>query len=141
MTFLKMIRQLAVAYQGFDSISSKHIRTLGLTPSQFDVIATLGNQPPMTCSELAERTLMVKGNLTVVLNGLTKKNLIKKYANPNDGRSMIIALTTKGEKIFKEAFEAHLKHLEPLMKSFSTKEIEKLIKHLTNFNQKISSYS
>lgn len=84
MLFFKALRELASTYTAFDNFSGKHIRSLGLTPGQFDVIATLGNQPAMTCKELAEKTLMVKGNLTVILESLQKKGMVSREANPND---------------------------------------------------------
>lgn len=140
MKFIRTIRKLATAYQAFESISSKHIRTLGLTQGQFDVIATLGNQPPMTCSELAEKTLMVKGNLTVVLDGLLRKNLISKTANPSDARSTIITLTEMGNQTFQTVFPAHLSFIKPLAKQFSDKDLTKLNKYLDNFSQQINNF-
>ncbi|RTL01123.1 MAG: MarR family transcriptional regulator [Proteobacteria bacterium] len=141
MIFLKTMRKLAEAFQSFEQLSSKHIRTLGLTPGQFDVIATLGNQPPMTCSELAEKTLMVKGNLTVILDGLVKKGLITRTTNPNDGRSLIISLTPAGDNVFKEVFPTHLKYLQPLIKQFDIQELGELDKRLTKFCQQIETFS
>lgn len=140
MQFLKTIRQLAAAYQAFESMSDKKIRTYGLTPAQFDVIATLGNQPPMTCKELAEKTLMVKANLTVVLDGLSKKNLISKTTNPEDGRSLIIALTEDGIAKFNATFFSHLKYIEPLAEMFSDKDLSKLTKHLNKFTEKVNLF-
>lgn len=39
--FLPMIR-MARCFQAFESFSARHVRTLGLTVPQFDIIATLG---------------------------------------------------------------------------------------------------
>ena len=36
-------QELARCYQGFERASGRNIRELGLTPAQFDIIATLGN--------------------------------------------------------------------------------------------------
>lgn len=141
MQFLKTIRRLAEAYQSFEQISSKHVRTLGLTPGQFDVIATLGNQPPMTCGELAKKTLMVKGNITVILDGLAKKGLIAKEANPNDGRSLIIKLTPLGEETFEKVFPEHLEFITPLAQQFDERSLKKLNKYLEFFTQEIDKFA
>lgn len=140
MKFIRTIRKLATAYQAFENVSSKHIRTLGLTQGQFDVIATLGNQPPMTCSELAEKTLMVKGNLTVVLDGLLRKNLISKTTNPSDARSTIVTLTDAGNQTFQTVFPDHMSFIKPLAKQFSDKDLAKLNKYLDNFSQQINNF-
>jgi hypothetical protein len=51
-SFLPMLRESVRGYQAFEQYSSSHIRGIGLTPSQFDIIATLG----MTFKELYEKT-------------------------------------------------------------------------------------
>ena len=45
--FLAVLRELAQAYHAFSAYSAAHVRQLGLTPAQFDVIATLGNTQGM----------------------------------------------------------------------------------------------
>lgn len=141
MSFLKMVRKLVTSYQSLEKLGSKYIRTLGFTSGQFDVIVTLGNQPPMSCSELAEKTLMVKGNLTVILDGLLKKGLINKTPNPIDGRGIIVSLTEKGEETFVRIFNAHLAYLEPLAKSFTDEELTELINNFDSILRKIDNFN
>ncbi len=140
MQFLKMVRKLATAFQTIEQIGSKHVRTLGVTPGQFDVIATLGNQPPMNCKELAEKTLMVKGNLTVILGGLLKKGLISRNVNQDDKRQVTISLTKAGEDSFVKIFNEHLEYLEPLANSFSEQELTELIKCFDMLTQKFHAF-
>lgn len=137
MLALKTIRELSNAFYAFEGISSKHIRSLGLTPGQFDVVATLGNQPPMTCTELAEKSLMVKGNLSVVLDGLLKKNVITRVVNKNDGRSRLIGLTEVGEKLFKTIFPLHLAYILPIVERLDEAELLKLKQSLILFRNAI----
>jgi len=58
--FLPVLRNLVSAYQAFERYSAPDLRSMGLTMTQFDVIATLGNQPPMTCKELGEKPWLPK---------------------------------------------------------------------------------
>ena len=116
------------------------MRSLGLTTGQFDVIATLGNQPAMTCKELAEKTLMLKGNLTVVLTSLLKKELISRTENPADGRSTLIGLPTAGDELFKDAFPAHTKYLQPLHAQFEVAEMDQLRNELYSIRIKLEQY-
>lgn len=99
MNFLPIIKQLARAYQEFEGYSSSHIRGMGLLPVQFDVIATLANQPPMTYKQLGEKTLISKSSLTGVIERMVQKGLIATLVNPDDGRSHLLKLTNKGQKI------------------------------------------
>jgi MarR family transcriptional regulator, 2-MHQ and catechol-resistance regulon repressor len=133
MNFLPVIKQLAIAYQEFEGYSSAHIRGLGLLPVQFDVIATVANQSPMTYKQLGEKTLISKSSLTGVVERMVQKGFITTLENPNDARSHFLKLTDKGQKIFEKFFPEHLKHLEVAFQKLSKKqmkEIEEALKTL-----------
>lgn len=112
-SFLPVLRELVRCYQAFETLSARHVRTLGLTPSQFDLIATLGNTDGMSFKELGERTLISKGTLTGVVDRLAAKKLVRRIDSPTDGRSQIVQLTRKGAAMFEQVFPAHLEHLGP----------------------------
>ncbi len=110
--FLPLIRELARTYQAFESYSTRHVRTMGLTSCQFDIIATLGNTEGMNFRELGERTLITKGTLTGVVDRLEDKKLVRRVADPRDGRSQIVQLTSAGEEMFARVFPEHLAYME-----------------------------
>ncbi|HQT27400.1 MAG TPA: MarR family transcriptional regulator, partial [Burkholderiales bacterium] len=83
---LPVIRELARTYQAFTHYSAAHVRELGLTPPQFDVICTLGNTQGMPLCRLAEKTLITKGTLTGVLDRLEQKGLLKRIVPPENRR-------------------------------------------------------
>ncbi|MDH6241418.1 MarR family 2-MHQ and catechol resistance regulon transcriptional repressor [Polynucleobacter sphagniphilus] len=122
MNFLPTLRDLVIVYQAFERYSAPNIKTLGLTMTQFDVIATLGNQPPMTCKELGEKTLVTKGTLTGVLERLELKGVIFREANSGDGRSQLIALTKEGQQLFEKVFPEHLDFLNQAFSKLSNEE-------------------
>ena len=132
MTYLTLIKELVSTYQAFESFSTKHVKELGLTATQFDIIATLGNQPPMTCKELGEKTLILKGTMTGVLERLEAKNLIEKIPNADDGRSYKIGLTKAGDRLFKKVFPEHLSYLEKNFEKLSLKDMDSAITALRN---------
>lgn len=130
MSFLPLIKELATTYQAFESYSTSHVKELGLTMTQFDILATLGNQPPMTCKELGEKTLILKGTMTGVLERMEAKGLIERIPNKDDGRSYKIGLTKSGNKLFQKAFPEHLQYLGKAFSKLSNKEIEQAVKTL-----------
>lgn len=140
MNFIKTIRELINVVTLFEKISYPHLRSIGLTTGQFDVIATLGNQPAMTCKELAENTLMLKGNLTVVLNSLLKKELISRTDNPADGRSSLIGLTAAGNELFQEAFPAHTQYLRPICTQFDDTKMDQIREDLAAIRITLEQY-
>jgi MarR family 2-MHQ and catechol resistance regulon transcriptional repressor len=124
---LQVLRPLVEAYLAFWREDSRHIRSMKLTPSQFDVIATLGETAGMTCSELSDKTLVTKGTLTGVLDRLEAKGLIVRDAVAGDRRCIQIRLTAKGEALFRKTFAAHAAFLRPYFRqALSSREAEQL---------------
>lgn len=124
--FLPMLRELARCYQAFEAYSSTHVRSLGLTPSQFDIVATLGNTPGMSFKELGEKTLITKGTLTGVVDRLEAQKLVRRSASPEDGRSMIVSLTPAGERLFERVFTAHLAHMRLALGGLDAKRLAQI---------------
>ena len=123
--YLKLVRPLVEAYLAFCRVDSRHIKSLRLTPSQFDVIATLGDTDGMTCSELSAKTLVTKGTLTGVLDRLMSRGLIRRDAIKGDRRYIKISLTEKGDVLFRKTFAGHINFLRPFFeRALSSKEVE-----------------
>lgn len=129
--FLPVIRLLAQTYQAFEQFSSGHIRQLGLTPPQFDVIATLGNTSGMSCKDLSEKTLITKGTLTGVIDRLTDKGLVRRVPMEHDRRSVFVTLTTEGEAMFSTVFPAHIQYMSQAFDHFSHEHHNACIAELT----------
>jgi DNA-binding MarR family transcriptional regulator len=130
--YLKVLRPLVEAYLAFSREDNRHIRSMRLTPSQFDVIATLGETDGMTCSELSAATLVTKGTLTGVLDRLEKKGLIRRAAVKGDRRCIKIRLTEQGEALFRKTFAAHAAFLRPYFeRAVSQREADQIRSVLT----------
>lgn len=122
--FLPLVRELVRTYQAFADYSEDHIRQLGLTAPQFDVISTLGNTPGMTMGQIAEKTLVTKGTLTGIIDRLEKKGLVRREVPPANRRCFIIVLTQEGEQVFNSAFPAHIAYLKERFNQLNDSEIE-----------------
>ncbi|HEY9644274.1 MAG TPA: MarR family transcriptional regulator [Coleofasciculaceae cyanobacterium] len=124
--FLKTMRELARTYGAFAAYSENHVRQLGLTPCQFDVIATLGNTAGMSMRELAEKTLVTKGTLTGIIDRLEDKELVRREVPEDNRRSFIIVLTPKGEEVFEEVFPVHIDYLKERFDRLDSRDLEEL---------------
>ena len=120
--YLKVLRPLVEAYLAFSRRDSRHIRSLRLTPSQFDVIVTLGDTAGLTCSQLSSQTLVTKGTLTGVLDRLAKKGLIRRESVTSDKRRTKIRLTDKGGALFRKVFAAHIAFIRPFFERALTQQ-------------------
>ncbi len=124
--FLPVIRELARCYQAFAAYSAAQIREFGLTPSQFDIIATLGNTPGMMPKELGEKTLITKGTLTGVVDRLAAKGLVRRLPRAQDGRSQIVQLTSAGEALFEAVFPTHLAYVGAAFAGFDSEDYARI---------------
>lgn len=120
--FRPTLRELARCYQAFEFYAAVHIRQLGLTLPQFDIIATLGNFGGITPKVLGEKTLITKGTLTGVIDRLEAKGLVKRVPSADDRRSQIVKLTKKGERLFQRVFPEHLAYIGKVFSAFKTED-------------------
>lgn len=106
--YLKSVRLLSECFHAFEQLSASHVRSSGLTPSQFDILATLGNTEGMCFRELGDKTLITKGTLTGVVDRMEAKGLVKRAALPHDLRMTVVRLTAFGEEEFCRLFQPHI---------------------------------
>lgn len=124
--YLRTLRALAECYHAFARHSAAHVRDLGYTPAQFDIVATLGNTDGMSFRELGEKTLITKGTLTGVVDRLEARGVVRRVASPADARSTVVRLTRKGEREFDRVFRAHIAHLKRAFAVLGTGDMDRL---------------
>ncbi len=137
--YLASIRLLAECYQAFEQISAIQIRSFGLTPSQFDIIATLGNTEGMTLGELGEKTLITKGTLTGVIDRLQDKGLVKRRCCEEDRRSTIVQLTARGEREFERVFKPHVQFCKQPFADYGEAEYVALERELRKLKERLQA--
>lgn len=124
---LALIREIVRAYQAFADFSLRDIKRLGLTGPEFDVLATLGNQPGMTFKEIGENTLITKTTLTGVVDRLEQKGLVERRGCPEDRRCIRAVLTEEGDRVFRQVFPDHVERLKECLGALPAQEREQLM--------------
>ena len=122
--FLPLLKMLSAAYQAFSLYDQRHLRTLGLTASQADVLFTLGNRPPMSFKDIGANTLITKGTLTGVVDRLEQRGLVQRQFSPKDRRSIRVTLTDTGAALFENTFPKHIAHLKQRLNRLDATQIE-----------------
>ena len=128
--FLNLLRPLVEAYQAIFEVGDRNIRSMGLTPPQFDVIAELGGTKGMTCVELSQSTLLAKASLTGIIDRLESKNLVERRPVPDDRRATHIRLTKKGEGVYRDCFPAQAKLMRRYFERALTRKEVKVMREL-----------
>ncbi len=129
-TVVPVLRELVRCYQAFERASGAHVRRMGFTPAQFDIVVTLGNTRGMTFRELGERTLITKGTLTGVVDRLEERGLVSRCDHPGDGRATIVNLTPRGERAFRDVFDPHLAFMQPAFEALTESDRNALVRRL-----------
>ena len=98
-------------------------------------IEMVGHSGAITMKELAEKIGITTGTLSVAVDRLEKKHLLKRTPYHTDRRAFLIELTPEGEACFKEHHEFHLKMTRKIVSGLTASEqktfadvIEKILK-------------
>lgn len=97
----------------------------GLNEPQFAVLAALRRAgPPHTLSptDLYNGLLVSSGAMTNRLERLAAAGLVERVPDPADGRSLLVALTGKGQRVINEAVAAHTANEHRLLSSLTATE-------------------
>lgn len=89
---------LALQREGNRQLSDA-LRPLGITPSQAEVIQVLAQYQPMTLLQLGERLVCEGGSPSRLVGTMVEAGWLEKHPNPDDGRAVLLRLTSKGEAI------------------------------------------
>ena len=99
--FREAIYALALSVEKLLSCSNVFARILHLTPSQFTVLMGVASQKGgrgVTIKDLAAHLAMAPTHVTTEIGRLEAKGLLLKRSNEVDRRSILVTLTSKGEK-------------------------------------------
>ncbi len=129
---MPMLRELASCQHAIARYSARHVRALGLTPAQFDVVAALGASSGVTLRQLSELTLITKGTLTGVVDRLERRQLLRRRADPADGRRTCVELTPSGRRLFARALPRHVAHVRRAFATLEPARLERMRRDLAN---------
>jgi DNA-binding MarR family transcriptional regulator len=93
-----------------------------LDPAGFDVLATLRRSGPehaLTPGDLMRTAMVTSGAITQRLDRLEQRGLVSRGPHPQDGRAVLVTLTSAGRRLVDEILPAHLATEERLIAALS----------------------
>jgi MarR family transcriptional regulator, organic hydroperoxide resistance regulator len=107
--------------------NSKHFAEyLGVTDAQLMMMLRIADYPDMTVSRLAEQLSVSSPFVTAEITKLAKKLIVEKRPNEVDGRSMLLALTPKGQVLMRELGPLRLRTNDIMFKSLTEERAREL---------------
>jgi len=82
----------------------------------------------MCQKELGVKILKSTGNITLVIDNLEKRNLVKRIRSTDDRRYISIVLTDEGNKLISEFMPVHVKSITKELSILSKEELDQLQK-------------
>ncbi|QSX42478.1 MarR family winged helix-turn-helix transcriptional regulator [Shewanella cyperi] len=114
--------QLLDFYEKFSGWEHDTVGESGLPLSWVHTIEMLGVHGPRRMTDLAKLNHVTLGTLTSRIDKLEALGLVERQANPEDRRSLLIALTEAGRAVFDEHDRKHRALTAALMAKLSQKE-------------------
>ena len=104
--FTEAARALLKAGFLFTSHPLRPNQAYDLTVAQIDVLRTLAGaeRDGLSCSEIADKTLITKGGITGILDRLEARGLIKRIPSRSDRRSVMVRLSAKGVELYRKLY-------------------------------------
>ncbi len=127
--FLDAARALVRAGFLFVNRSEGAYQAYDLTLAQMDVLSALAHAEgaSLSCSEIAEKTLITKGGITWLVDRLEARGLVKRMPSRDDRRSVLVRLSAKGVELFRKIYpECVYCNRSLLEKAFKPEQVQEL---------------
>ena len=79
------------------------LKSFGLLATEWRTLGTLLRQGPLSMQDLAQWTAYERTRLTRMLDGMEGKGWVERTESDSDGRSIVVRLAPKGEKLYRRA--------------------------------------
>lgn len=105
---------------------SGQLEQSGLTMGQFGVLEVLYHLGPMCQKTLGEKLLRSGGNVTLVVDNLSRHGWVRRQRQADDRRLIQIQLTPKGRTLIARVFPKHVEAIAKELSALDPKEQEDL---------------
>lgn len=120
--FIKLLRAAG-------SVSSRvhtHLAEENLTDSQFGVLEALHHRGPLCQRDLSAKILKSGGNITMIVDNLEKRGLVRRERDGADRRLVNVSLTPEGEQVIQRVYPRQTEAIEREMGFLTLEERQQL---------------
>jgi DNA-binding MarR family transcriptional regulator len=102
------------------------LQPLGLKCVQYDILAAVFRFPGLTQQELADKLLVGRSNMSMLIPGLLAKGWIERRGDPTDARVKRLHVTAAGEALTRRAMQVQVDVIEGMMGALTPGECDAL---------------
>lgn len=122
---LAVVARVGRAARHLDAGIDATLARWGLNRASWDVLASLRRTGPphrLSPTQLYRALMRSSGAMTNRLRQLERRGLIRRVADPEDGRGLLVELTAEGRAVVDQAAEAHLENERRLLAGLAPDE-------------------
>jgi MarR family 2-MHQ and catechol resistance regulon transcriptional repressor len=120
--FVKLVR----AAESVGARLSGGLAEAGLTEGQFGALEALYHLGPLHQRELGAKLLRSGGNVTMIVDNLEKRGLVRRERGVEDRRFVTVHLTDAGRRLIARLFPAHAARITAEMSALTPAEQDEL---------------
>lgn len=124
-----------------DRAMNEALKPFGLLPTEWRTLGTLLRRGSMTMLELAQWTAYERTRLTRILHGMEDRGWVERTDSSSDGRSVVVRIAPKGERLYRKAEAAVDKLTNEIMAVCPKGEIDRVRKSLQAMRTKLIDMS
>jgi DNA-binding MarR family transcriptional regulator len=130
---------MAAREQGISSVLFRNTmgKRLGLNIADWECLSLLGIKGISTPTELARYTGLATGSATAMLDRLERAGFIRRRANPEDRRGVLIEVDARWQQAAGPLVAGVQKAHRDLIAGYSARELEVIADFLTRFTENV----
>ena len=98
----------------------------GLSPARLSALSVLVFGGPRTLGELAAAEHVRPPTMTNIVRGLEEAGLVRRDADPSDGRVARVSATARGARVLQRARRRRIENLAERLESLSPQEVARI---------------
>ena len=125
---IRLVRLIAHMQRSLEQSCNNVLKPFGLNYSGYQALMMLYGSPDfsLTPSALSDATSEKRNNITRICDDLLEQGLIARAANTSDRRSVLLALTARGQELMETIQPAMWAPLSATFGDFSSAELKQL---------------
>jgi len=118
-----------------DDGDRRFFRRFDLTVSRYYALLHIGGDPGISFSQLSERMVCDKSNVTRIIKGLESSGYVTRQPHETDGRTLRLYLTEEGTAVYQQATRAHKTYNDTRLHCITDLQHDNLVDGLTRLNE------
>jgi DNA-binding MarR family transcriptional regulator len=122
--------KVARASQAVERAIADALKPLGMKPAHLDMLMNIHRHPGLSQHELAEKLIVGRSNITMLLPSLVERGLVRRVADRKDKRVQRLELTAPGTDRLMQALGLYANVIDKAMSAATPEECDAIGQHM-----------